>query len=416
MTTETILTYTPFGAARELFADRSPELLISGAAGTGKSRAALEKQHLLASKYPASRHIMVRATRDSLTQTGMITFERKVLHPLDGVHFRSVSQEYRYPNGSVLAVAGMDNPAKVLSSEWDTAYVMQAEELELEAWEVILGRLRFGAMPYQQLFGDANPASTQHWLYQRMLRGVLKFLWSQHEDNPQLYDQITGEMTEFGRAYLSKLDRLTGFRLQRLRYGKWVGAEGLVYSDFDTSTMVRRLDVSDWPIHILGVDVGTRNPTAIERIARSGDDRIHVAGEVYRAGMTSNEIVETIEAECDAFNAESIEIDPSASGYIAQLEQDGYPVNKANNDRRFGIAAVHEALETGFSVDPSCKGLIGEFGLYAYPPGAQTTLGLEDGETREDGKDDPVKKNDHALDALRYGVVGLATLSTPGIW
>lgn len=411
------LTFTPYGAARDLFADRSPEVLITGAAGTGKSRASLEKLHLLASKHPKSRHLMVRNTRDSLTQSAMVTYGQKVLHPLDGVHFFVTNQEYRYPNGSIIAVAGMDNPSKVLSSEWDTAYVMQAEELSLDAWEVILGRLRNGRVPYQQLFGDANPASTEHWLYRRMVRGMVTFLWSVHEDNPELFDPATGEPTPFGREYIGKLDRLTGFRKERLRYGRWVGAEGLVYADFDAVTMVRVVDIAGWPARVLGVDVGTRNPTAILRIAGSGDDRTHVAGELYRAGMTSEEIVTEIEDAADEFNAESIEIDPSASGYILQLERDGYPVNKANNDRRFGIAAVHEAIDAGLTVDPSCRGLIAEFGLYAYPPGTQTALGVaEDGETREDGKDDPVKKNDHALDALRYGVVGMATVSSPGIW
>lgn len=413
---ETVLSFTPYGAARDLFGDRSPELLITGAAGTGKSRAALEKLHLIACKYPGCRLLMVRKTRESLTQSAMVTYTRKVLHPLDGVHFYTVAQEYRYPNGSAIAVAGMDNPGKVLSAEYDIAYVMQAEELELTDWETITTRLRYGATPYHQLYGDANPASQQHWLYRRMLAGSLRFLYSVHEDNPELFDQASGLVTPFGADYLAKLDRLTGFRKERLRYGRWVGAEGLVYTDFDVATMVKALDVSSWPTRILGVDIGTRNPTAILRIAQSGDDRTHVAGELYRAGMASNDIVASIEDACDAFSAESIEIDPSASGYIAQLELDGYPVNKANNDRRFGIAAVHDAIDAGLTVDPSCRGLIAEFGLYAYPPGAETTLGLDDGETRDDGKDDPVKKNDHALDALRYGICGLAAMASPGIW
>lgn len=413
---ETVITFAPHGAARDLFHDRSPELLLTGAAGTGKSRACLEKLHLIASKYPGCRLLMVRKTRDSLTQSGMVTLERKVLHPLDGVYFRVTSQEYRYPNGSVIAVAGMDNPGKVLSAEYDHAYVMQAEELDVTDWETLLTRLRYGATPYHQLFGDANPASRQHWLYRRMLAGSLKFLTSEHEDNPELFDPVTGEQTPYGREYLGKLDRLTGFRKERLRYGRWVGAEGIVYLDFDPGAMVLVVVVEDWPTRVLGVDVGTRNPTAILRVARSGDDRTHVAREVYRAGMTSNDIIDAIEEECDAFRAEAIFIDPSAAGYILQLEADGYPVVKANNDRRFGVAAVHDAIEHGLTVDPSCVNTIAEFGLYAYPAGSETSLGAVDGETREDGKDDPVKKHDHALDALRYAIVGLDSMQAPGIW
>lgn len=412
------LVYTPIGAARDLFHDRDAEVLLSGAAGTGKSRACLEKMHLIAMKYAGCRLIIVRKERSSITQTAMVTFENKVRHPLDGVHWFATRQEYQYPNGSIMTVAGMDDPAKILSSEFDIAYVQEATELDVEDWETLLGRLRYGKTPYNQIIADCNPASNQHWLYRRWQRAGLHILWSKHEDNPELYDQATGEMTPFGRKYLANLDRMTGFRKERLRYGRWVGAEGLVYTDFDSATMVRSVDVMGWPTRVLGVDVGTRNPTAILKIAGSGDDRTHVCGETYRAGMTSEDIIAEIERAADDFDAESIEIDPSASGYILQLERDGYPVNKANNDRRFGVAAVHDAIDAGLTVDPSCAGTIAEFGLYAYPKGKATTLGVEsdNGETREDGKDDPVKVNDHAMDALRYGIVGMATVSSPGIW
>lgn len=401
--TQTIVSYRPYGAASELFRSRDPEIVLSGPAGTGKSRGVLEKLHLVAQKYAGCRLLMARLTRKALTQTTMVTFERKVLHPLDRVHFRVGEQEYRYPNGSTLVLAGLDDPNKILSSEFDIAYVPEAIEIEVGDWENVFGRLRYGVTPYNQIIGDTNPGSTQHWIYKRQLAGVLTMLWSQHEDNPELFDQATGQMTPFGTDYLSRLDRMTGFRKERLRYGRWVGAEGLVYSDFDASTMVGSADTSDWPRKVLGVDVGTRNPMAIERIAQAADERIHIAGEVYRSGMTSSEQVEAVERECDDFDAEAIFVDPSAASLILQLDADGYPVEKATNDRRFGVAAVHDAIAHGLTVDPSCTGLLTEFGLYAYPQNANE-------------KDDPVKLHDHAMDAIRYGVVGLAEMVMPGIW
>src|SRR3990167_5067145 len=60
--------YQPFGACLDLFYTRADEVLISGPAGTGKSRACLEKLHLCASKYPGMRGLMIRKTRESLTQ------------------------------------------------------------------------------------------------------------------------------------------------------------------------------------------------------------------------------------------------------------------------------------------------------------------------------------------------------------
>ncbi len=363
----------------------------------------LEFLHLVAQKYDGCRLLMARKSRRSLTQTTMVTYERKVLHPLDRVHFRVSDQEYRYPNGSALVIGGLDDPNKILSSEYDLAYVPEAIEIEVGDWENLFGRLRYGATPYNQILGDTNPGSTEHWIYQRYLAKALEILWSRHEDNPELFNQITGELTGFGKDYIGRLDRMTGFRKERLRYGRWVGAEGLVYSDFDATTMVGEMDVDDWPNKVIGVDVGTRNPMAIHRIAQAADERIHIAGEVYRSGMTSSAQVEAVEKECDEFDADAIFCDPSAAGLILQLESDGYPIKKATNDRRFGVAAVHDAIKRGLTVDPSCKGWLKEVGLYAYPSNA-------------DGKDDPMKMNDHAMDSTRYGIVGLIEMVMPGIW
>lgn len=150
------LRFIPYGANREIFRCRDCEALLAGPAGTGKSRAALEKLHLCALKYPGMRGLMVRKTRASLTQTGLVTFQEKVLHELDNVEWRTQEQEFRYSNGSRIVVAGLDKPSKVMSSEYDIAYVQEATELTENDWESITTRLRNGMVPYQQIMADCN--------------------------------------------------------------------------------------------------------------------------------------------------------------------------------------------------------------------------------------------------------------------
>ena len=79
-------------------------MLISGPAGTGKSRGCLEKLHFLASKYAKMRGLIVRKTRASLTESALVTFEEKVVpanHPILNGAGRAHRQAYRYPNGSM---------------------------------------------------------------------------------------------------------------------------------------------------------------------------------------------------------------------------------------------------------------------------------------------------------------------------
>src|SRR5262245_63283359 len=71
--------YQPFGAALKLFYSREPEVLLSGPAGTGKSRALFEKLHYCAQNWPGARFLIVRKTRSSLTESGLVTWEDKVL-------------------------------------------------------------------------------------------------------------------------------------------------------------------------------------------------------------------------------------------------------------------------------------------------------------------------------------------------
>src|SRR4051794_31849943 len=109
--------YQPYGEVEALFYSRDPELVLSGPAGTGKSRGCLEKLHLCACKYPGMRGLIARKTRRSITQTAQVTYEQHVLP--EGtlgkhVQWRTGEQEYRYPNGSVLVVGGLDKGSKVM--------------------------------------------------------------------------------------------------------------------------------------------------------------------------------------------------------------------------------------------------------------------------------------------------------------
>ena len=229
--------YAPRGSAARALFNTDRELVVSGPAGTGKSRACLEKLHYCCNAYPGTRALIVRQTRASLSETGLETFENHVLgatHPivLDGPK-RPWRSSYRYPNGSQINVGGMDRPARILSSEYSLVYWQQAEEGTLWGYETILTRLRGGGMPFRQLLSDCNPESPMHFLKQRCDAHQATLINTQHTDNPLLWDDVRHEWTEFGEEYIGTLDRLTGARKLRLRFGVWVVPEGAIYSLFD---------------------------------------------------------------------------------------------------------------------------------------------------------------------------------------
>jgi len=199
--------YGPKGGAKALLYCRDPEVLLSGPAGTGKSRAALEKLNLLAIKYPGFRGLLVRKTRESLLQSALVTFETEVLVPTQARYFFGKG-EWRYRNGSVIVTGGLDKVSKIMSSEYDVIYVQEATEISEDEWEHLTTRLRRATVPYQQIIGCSNPAGPNHWLKKRSEAGRLTLISSTHEDNPLLYSEVTATYTEAGKAYLAKLDAL----------------------------------------------------------------------------------------------------------------------------------------------------------------------------------------------------------------
>ncbi len=230
--------YVPYGAADELWGCMDREVLLSGPAGTGKSRAALEKLYACAVRFPGMRALIIRKTRASLSEAALQTFEDHVLpenSPLRTGVSRSHRESYKLRNGSLINVGGFDvggqdAKARIMSTEYDMIYIQEAIECTERDWENATSRLRAPVMPYRQLIADTNPDAPHHWLYQRCERGLTRMLYSRHEDNPTCTP-----------AYLETLRRLTGVRHKRLYLGLWVAAEGQVYEEWDPA--VHRVDV-----------------------------------------------------------------------------------------------------------------------------------------------------------------------------
>lgn len=385
--------YMPRGGCAAFYAAREPEVLAVGPAGTGKTLAACWKLHHTALRVPGVRILMVRKVLEDLKAGALATYTNQVQPQLDGVRTfggnRFYPGEFRYPNGSVVHVVGMDKPGKVMSAEYDMIYVNEATELNEEDWESLKSRLRNGRLAYQQLIGDCNPSGPRHWLRVRCTNGQTRYIQTTHKDNPMYWDPGLNDWTTMGYAYVQQtLAGLTGVRRKRLFEGVWAASEGVVYPEFDFHAHVKERDVTDWR-PVMAVDIGTRNPTAILTGYR-GMDQWHIKREVYRRGMSSDEIIDAITAEADAVDPEVIYIDPSANDYILTLERKGYPARKANNDVTYGIGVVTAELANGLTIDPGCVNLIAELETYHYPEGGRTET------------DKPVKEFDHACDAARY--------------
>lgn len=383
-----------YGGNKDFFYSRDPEVIVSGPSETGKTIAACYKYHILATMYPGLQGAIVRKVQASVYGSVLQTFKRAIKNAPVTVYGGKKPEAYYYDNGSVIWVGGMDNPDKVLSSERDFIYVNQAEELVLDDWEKLITRTtgRGAVMPYTQLGGDCNPGGAMHWIRQRAKTGVLKLIPTIHKDNPTLFDPVTGLITAQGKRTLSTLETLSGIRRKRLLEGIWATAEGAVYDMFDHSVHVRERPLTDFQEFGLAMDEGYTNPAVILLIGIDGDRRFHVCKEYYERGKLQDVVCDQAQAWNSEYHPSVVAVDAAAAGLIADLVNRGIPAQAAKGRVLDGIQSVQNRLQVQgdglprLTIDPSCVNTINEFESYVW----------------KDGKDEPVKENDHTLDALRY--------------
>jgi phage terminase large subunit len=382
---------------------------------------------LIALKYPGCRLLIVRKTAVSLTSTALVTWRTKVANEAlksGEVWFYGGSSEepaqYRFRNGSTITVGGMDKAQKIMSSEYDAAYVQEATELTPDDWEMISTRLRNGVVPYQQLIADCNPDRPNHWLHEKTRTGEVVMLESRHEDNPTLY-LPDGSLTASGASYISRLDALTGVRYQRLRRGLWVAAEGLVYDDYDPAVhLIDRFDIPDnWPRYWV-IDFGFTNPFAHQWWAEDPDGRLYLYREIYRTQRLVEDHAKDVLGQVQKRDGTwrepkpvAVICDHDAEDRATFTRHTGLPTTAAKKGKTKGL----QVTQVRFKVQPDGKprifflrdSLVKRDQLLVDAGKPTSTVDEITGYVWPQGKtgdkaEEPVKEDDHSMDAMRYMV------------
>lgn len=293
--------------------------------------------------------------------------------------------------GGEIVYFGLDDPDKIGSYNLTGCGVDQAEELALDDWRAIEGRCRVACHGLDNwLYAVCNPSVPSHWLAAEF--GLA--LDAKAAPGTFAVHLPTAENIHTPESYRNTLAMWTGIRRARFFEGKWVGSDGLVYDKFDRMIHVR--EPAGKPSRVVvGIDDGFTNPFAVVRLELDGDGRVYIAAEHYESGMNESAKVQAVRTL--AAGAEAVVIDPSAAGTADALRRAGLPVVEANNDVLPGIGRVGERVVVAgdglprLFVHPRCTKLIAEFESYEW--------------AKDKPKDQPVKENDHALDATRYAIM-----------
>ena len=412
-----VIRYRPYGSCRDILSDRSSEILFAGPTRCGKSLSLLWKGHLVAMRYAGARILLCRKTRQSMTQSVLVTFENEVLGPahpslLDRPCTRKCRNSYLYPNDSEIVVAGIDQPSRIMSSKYDLIFVFEGTELLEGDYRYLLTRLDRDKVPFSQVCVDCNPGSPRSWLKQRADKGLFKYYSGDLRDNPAMFDHAAGCWTEKGRDYKEKLSRLSGVDYQRLAEGKWVAAQGQIFSEFD-----QHIHVVDDISHLIfdryyaAVDFGSNDPSTVLVIGQTRQGHLYIVREFYKTGASLEELAKLLKNWHAKYNFYTITCDCAARmiiEYLASHDIPCEPCTKGPDSIAFGIRLIKARLEARtlfywrgalHQIDNrlqergACYSLIGEFDAYAWKM------------SNDNPSDQPEDKHNHAIDALRYALM-----------
>lgn len=415
------------GANLEALKSKAPRVLLAGPAGTGKTRVILEKLHQLCLRTAGVKCLVMRQTLVSLTASGVQTYEKDVAREAlaDGTvtFFGGSLREppaFKYSNGSSISLGGLDKPMKVMSTEYDVIYVIEATEVSLEALDMLTTRLRNGRLRgWHQLIMDCNPDAPTHPLKIECDAGRMVMLHSKHEDNPRFFNR-DGTMTPAGEEYIGRLDALTGVRYLRLRKGIWAAAEGVIYEEFNPGIHV----VDPFPIpddwrRLWSIDFGYVNPFVWQEWAITPDDRMILVREIYKTQTLVEDHARAIMA-LKPIKPYRIICDHDAEDRATLERHISWATRAASKNVNDGI----QATAARFRMDG--RGLprmllfrdavvSRDQALVDAKKPASTFEELPGYVWNDKGKDAPLKENDHGMDAMRYAVMERDVQPRPGL-
>lgn len=177
--------------------------------------------------------------------------------------------------------------------------------------------------------------------------------------------------------------------------GEWGIAEGLVFDNWEVKDFnVRELPEAWKYCHVFGLDYGYSNdPTAfIAAAVNPADKLLYIYDEHYEMRLLNNQIAGMILSK--GYGKERIRADCAEPKSNDELRRHGIyritPAVKGADSIRKGIDTIQQYK---IFVHPSCQNTIAELSSYIWAKNNDGT-----------GKDKPVDKNNHLMDALRYAM------------
>lgn len=297
-------------------------------------------------------------------------------------------------NGAFIELKGADQPDSLRGAGIEGVILDEYAFMKPDVWEEIIRPMLLDSKGWAIFI--STPNGFNHF-YDIVQAAIAKPNWAYYHattyDNPYIDPKELEEEREtydpdtFAQEFLGEFKKM----------------KGLVYSEFSREVhVVSPSQVPDDGMRYLGVDFGFVNPLAVLYVLVDYDNNWWVYDEIYERGLKTKQAVNIIKRKMNDQYFTGKVGDSAAAQEIANFADHGLHVDavkKGKDSIKAGIQLIHNQLAileaTGkpkLFISANCTNLIWEFETYRYP------------EEKEDknAPEEPIKEDDHAMDALRY--------------
>jgi phage terminase large subunit len=285
---------------------------------------------------------------------------------------------------SLMQFVGLDDPEKIKSTGWNDIFMEEANEFDYEDFIVLSTRMSEADNGVRnKLFMAFNPIDTFHWIKEKVIdsdRRDIQEIHSSYLDNPFLSDDYIQSLLD-----LEQQDP-NYYRIYGL--GEWGKLDNLIYPSWD---LVEKIPENVDEL-FYGVDFGFNAPTAVLKIAVK-DEEIWEEELLYETGLTNTDLIaemKTLVPKRERGN-KYLFCDSAEPDRIQELEEAGFTVIPSDKKVKEGIDVVKRQK---IHITRDSTNLIKEKRSYSWKTDRKTGRII----------DEPVKFNDHLMDAERYAI------------
>jgi phage terminase large subunit len=352
--------------------------IVYGGAGSGKSWIAAKKQLLRICKEPGHKLLVCRKVARSIRPSVYTLIVSQItewgLLPLAQINKSDMTIKIA---GSEIIMLGLDDVDKLKSVEGVTSiWIEEADQITSDDFDQLDLRLRGMRTHYKQIMMTFNPISVEHWIKKRFFDEKVPDTWTHHStylDNPFIDEEYKNV---FERLKISNWNYYNIYAL-----GNWGVYEGLVFDDW---RQCERLP-EDYDKRFIGVDYGYNVPSAVVEVRQKGN-ALYWDEIIYEAGLTNPDLIERMKAEKIKGTIYADSAEPDRIEEMNRAGMNVYKAHKANRIDRIDFVKAFNIHITKRSVN-----LMRELGTYVW-----------DKDRDGNALDEPIKFNDHAIDAACY--------------